>query len=97
MVNRGLWGSPVDIEMVGGMALSQDVTLHRVSRLGSLVMKQTLMQEAGAVDKRGHRDRSLRGNMSPIIRAGAGWQTSRNTRFRFLFRADLNTWNDRGC
>lgn len=59
MVNRGLWGSPVDIEMVGGMAPSSHrcFTLHRVSRLGCLVVKQTLMEEAGAVDKRGHRGR----------------------------------------
>ena len=44
MVNRGLRGSPVDIEMVGGIAESplQDVTLHRVSRrlsLGRLMVK----------------------------------------------------------
>ena len=75
----------------------QDVTLHRSRRLslGCLMVKQTLMQKSWMLDKRGNS--GSRGNMSPVIRAGAGtggWQTSRNTGFRFLFRADLNTWND---
>ena len=78
----------------GNGSCSQDVTLHGVSRLSRLVVEQTLVQKAGAVDKRGHGDGSHPGHMSPLIGAGAGWQTSRNTRFRFLFRADLNTWND---
>ena len=52
MVNRGLRGSAVDIEMVGGMAPSSPrcFTLHRVSRLSCLVVEQTLVQEAGAVN-----------------------------------------------
>ena len=41
--------------MVGGMAPSSlSFTLHRVSRLSCLVVEETLMQEAGAVNKGGH-------------------------------------------
>ena len=74
----------------------QDVTLHRMGGLGSLVVEEALVQEAGPGHQRGHRGHGGHGRMSPVIGAGAGCQSPGNTRFRLLFRADLNTWNDNG-